>query len=244
MGKAAPTPSNYSSIANQQAGASQSAVNQQTQANRANVNGGTNSQQWVQGPDGKWTLNQGYGSAQGIADSLQQQALDANGQPLDNGSAARQQTIDAAYGDATARLDPQWAQQEQLMQSNLANQGIDPNSAAAQAARREFTQGRNDAYRGAMSSAIREGNASGSDVFRNNLAARNSPLQQLLALAGVGGPSYNTAGQAETPQLLAAGMAQDAAAQRQWEAQQKQITDAIAAGGQLLGGIGKSLFAF
>lgn len=243
MGKAAPTPGNYTGIAQQQAGASQNAVNQQTSANRANVNGNTNSQQWVQGPDGKWTLNQGYGSAQGIANQLQNQAQNAFGQPLDNGTAARESTIDSAYKAATSRLDPQWAQREQLAQSTLANQGIDPNSAAGQAARREFAQNRNDAYSSAMAAATREGNAAGSQTFRDNLAARNNPLQQLLALAGMGGPSYNTAGQAETPQLLAARMAQDSEARQRWEAEQRQITDAIAAGGQLLGGIGK-MFAF
>ena len=243
MGKAAPTPSNYQGAAQQQANASQTNVNTQTQANRANVNGATNSQQWSQGPDGKWTLNQGYGGAQGLADSLQRQALDANGQPLDDGSATRRQTIDASYKQATSRLDPQWEQRQQLSESALANQGIDPNSSAAQSARREFSQGRNDAYGSAMSGAIREGNAAGGEVFRNNLTARNSPMQQLLQLAGIGGPSYNTAGQAETPQILAAQMGQDAASQRQWESQQKQLTDAIAGGGQLLGGIGK-MFAF
>lgn len=243
MGKAAPSPSNYTGAANAQAGASQNNVNQQTQANRANVNGNTSSQQWSKDANGNWTLNQGYGGAQPIANSLQQQALDANGKPLDDGSAARQSTIDSAYKAATSRLDPQWAQRQQLADSTLSNQGIDPASQAAQAARREFSNNRNDAYTQAMAAATREGNSAGGEVFRNNLAARNSPLQQLLALAGMGGPNYNTAGQAETPQMLAATMGQDAAAQRQYEAQQKQITDAIAAGGQLLGGIGK-MFAF
>lgn len=243
MGKAAPAPSNYTGAANAQSGASQSNVNNQTNANRANVNGGTNSQQWTQGPDGKWTLNQGYGAAQGVADSLTGQAQQANATPMDDGSGARQQTIDAAYGQAQKRLDPQWAERQQLADSTLANQGIDPNSAAAQASRREFSNQRNDAYGSAMNSAISEGNRAGSEVFRNNMAARNNPLQQLLALAGIGGPQYNQAGQAETPQLLAATMGQDAAAQRAYEQQQKQITDAIGAGGQLLGGIGK-MFAF
>lgn len=243
MGKAAPAPSNYTGAANAQSGASQSNVNAQTNANRANVNGGTNSQQWTQGADGKWTLNQGYGGAQGIADSLTGQAQQANATPMDDGSQAREQTINSAYGQAQRRLDPQWEQRQQLADSTLANQGIDPNSAAAQGAHREFSNQRNDAYGSAMSGAIHEGNQAGSDVFRNNLMARNNPLQQLLSLAGIGGPQYNQAGQAETPQLLAATMGQDAAAQRQWEAQQKQYTDAISAGGQLLGGVGK-MFAF
>ena len=243
MGKEAPSPGNYTGAANQQAGASQGNVNNQTQANRANVNGNTTSQGWSQGPDGKWTLTAGAGASQGLADQLRGQAGDAFGKPLDDGSTARQQTIDASYGQAQRRLDPQWAQNQQLSDSTLANQGLDPNSAAAQGAHREFSQQRNDAYGGAMANAVHEGNQAGGEVFRNNLAARNNPLQQLMALSSQQGPSYNTAGQGETPQLLAARMAQDSAAQRQYEAQQKAITDGISAGGQLLGGIGK-MFAF
>jgi uncharacterized protein YjbJ (UPF0337 family) len=243
MGKSAPAPSNYTNTANAQSAASQNNINAQTAANRPNVAGRSSSQQWTQGPDGQWSLAEGYGANQGLADQLKGQATDAFGKPLDDGSAARQQTIDSAYGQAQKRLDPQWAQRQQISDSTIANQGIDPNSAAAQAARREFSNNRNDAYSSAMAGAVREGNAAGGEVYRNNLNARNNPLQQLLALAGMGGPQFNTAGQAETPQLLAAGMAQDAAAQRAYEAQQRQITDAIAAGGQLLGGIGK-MFAF
>lgn len=243
MGKSAPTPGNYQGTAQKQSEASQNNVNTQTNANRADVNGRSSSQQWTQGRDGRWTLNEGYGANQGLADQLQGQAGDAFGKPLDDGSTARQQTIDSAYGQAEKRLNPQWAQRQQIADSTLANQGIDPNSAAAQAARREFSNNRNDAYGSAMSGAIREGNAAGSQVFRDNLNARNNPLQQLLALGGMGGPSYNTAGQAETPQILAAQMGQDSAARQAWEAEQKRITDAIAAGGQLLGGIGK-MFAF
>ena len=243
MGKAAPSPGNYQGAAQQQSQSSQNNVNTQTQTNRADVNGRNASQQWTQGADGKWTLNEGYGQNQGLADKLQGQASDALSQPLDDGSAARQQTIDSAYGQATHRLDPQWEQRQQLSESQLANQGLDPNSAAAQGARREFSNSRNDAYGSAMNSAIHEGNAAGGEVFRNNLAARNNPLEQLRALGGQQGPGYNTAGQAETPQTLAAMMGQDSANQRAYEAQQKQITDAISAGGQLLGGIGK-MFAF
>lgn len=243
MGKAAPTPSNYTGAAQAQANASQGNVNAQTAANRPNINGTTSSQQWTQDANGNWTLTQGYGGASGIASQLQGQAGDALNQPLDNGSAARQQTIDSAYSQATSRLDPQWAQRQQIADSTLANQGIDPNSAAAQAARREFSQQRNDAYGGAMANAVREGNAAGGEVFRNNLAARNNPLQQLLALAGMQGPQFNAAGVAQSPDLLAASMGQDAANLRSWSAQQQATADAIGAGMQGLGSIAK-LFAF
>lgn len=242
MGKAAPTPGNYTKAAQAQSEASQGAVNQQTQTNRPNIIGNTQSQQWAQAPDGTWTLTQGYGQAQGLADTLQKQAMDAYGRPLDDGSAAREQTIDSAYRAATSRLDPQWAQRQQLADSTLANQGIDPLSVAGRSARQEFSNNRNDAYSSAMAAAIREGNAAGNDVFRNNLAARNNPLQQLLALAGMQGPSFNAAGVAQSPELLAAMMGQDSANLKQWEAMQKQTTDAIGAAGSLAGSLGKLFF--
>jgi hypothetical protein len=244
MGKAAPSPSNYTGAANQQAAASQTNTNQQTAANRPNVQGNTQSQQWTQGPDGQWTLSQGYGQAQGLANQLQGQAQANYGMPMDDGTNARQQTIDSSYGQAEKRLNPQWEQRQQLADSTLANQGIDPNSAAAQSARREFSNQRNDAYGGAMANAIHEGNQAGSDVFRNNMAARNNPMQQLLALAGLSGPQYNQAGRADSPDILAATMGQDSANLRSWQAQQQATADAIGAGGQLLGGVAKAAFSF
>jgi len=242
MGKAVPSPGNYQQAAQQQAQASQNNVNQQTWNNRPDIIGNTQSQQWTQGPDGRWTLRQGYGQSEGLANMLRGQAYDLMSGPMDDGTTARNQTIDSAYKAAEARLNPMWAQREQLRDSTLANQGIDPASAAAQQARREFSNSRNDAYNGALAAAIREGNASGSDVFRNNLAARNNPLQQLLALAGLQGPQFNTAGVGQTPDLLAALMGQDNANMKQWQLQQQQMTDAIGAGAQLLGAAGK-LFA-
>lgn len=245
MGKAAPSPSNYTGAANQQAAASQANVNQQTQANRPDVQGATQSQQWTQGPDGRWTLTQGYGAAQPLADTLQQQSLDALGQPLDNGTAARNQTIDESYRAATSRLDPEWQQREQLAGSELANMGIDPNSAAAQARRRELSNARTDAYSQAHAAAVREGNAAGSDVFRNNLAARNNPLAQLLALANSSrAPNFNSAGVAQSPELLSAAIGQDADAMRRWQLEIQQASDMVNAGGQLAGTVAKALFSF
>lgn len=244
MGKEAPAPSNYTGAANKQAAASAANTDKQTTANRANVNGTFGSQHWSQGPNGEWTLDQDMGANQGLADLLGKQALDAAGQPIGNGADARQQTIDSSYAEAKKRLDPQWAQADQLHQSQLANQGIDPTSAAARSSDLEFAHGRSDAYGSAMANAIREGNASGHQVFADNMAAHNNPLQQLLGLAGASrDPQYNQAGRSDTPDTLAATMGQDSAAFQRWQAQQQQITDAISAAGQLAGGIGK-MFAF
>jgi len=171
------------------------AINAQTQANRPNINTPFAQQQWTKDANGNWTLNAGLSPGmQGVADTLQHQAADAYGQPLDNGSAARNQAINAAYGQATSRLDPQFAQQDQLMASRLANQGLDPTSEAYRTAMGDYGRQKNDAYTSAMASAIQQGTLAGHTAFMDNLSARNAPMQELGGLSGfMGMPAFNPA---------------------------------------------------
>lgn len=237
MGKSVPAPSNYTGAAEQTAGSSANVVNAQTQQNRPNINSGVTSQQWTTGPDGTPTLTQGYGAAEGIAGNLRQQAEANSAAPT--GEAARQGAIDQTYGRLTQRLDPQWARNGELEDSKLANMGIDPNSAAAHASRMDFANARNDAYSGARQQALDAGHT----AFQDNMQASNNPLQQLLALSGVSGPQYNTAGQSQATDYFGASRAQDSAAMQQWQAQQKQISDLINGIGQI-GGVAAKAFSF
>ena len=244
MGKAAPSPGDYRGAAREQSNDSQAAVDAQTQRNRVNTQGPLGTQTWTRDAQGRPVLQQGFAEGvQPVASALQDQAASAWGQPLDNGSAARDQTIQAAYGQATSRLDPQWAQRQQLQQSSLANQGLDPTSAAARAANLDFGQQRNDAYSSAMTGAIDSGNQAQSQVFQNNLAARNAPLSALMALSGQASqtPQYNAAGRASDPQLLAATQMQDAANLGNWQASNQANSDAISGAmrgaGSIVGGI-------
>lgn len=182
MGKQAPQGPDYQQVAAQQ-----------TQANRPNVTTGNASQAWTQGPDGTWKMDTRLADPLQQTESvLQQQAKYGMQQPMDwgqfgqlgTGDAARQQAIDAAYGQATSRLDPQWQQREQQMRSQLANQGLDPTSEAARNAGREFGNARNDAYGSAMNSAIAQGQAAGDAVFRNNLMQRQQMISEALRQRG------------------------------------------------------------
>ncbi len=65
-----------------------------------------------------------------------------------------QGVADKAYGAMTARLDPQWAQREQMQKTQLANQGLTAGGEAYDNAMRDFNQGRNDAYQQANLGAI------------------------------------------------------------------------------------------
>lgn len=233
-------------------GAAEQQTNTQTQANRPDITTPFANQHWEVGPDGKWRLTTSLtGGAGEAADSLNAQLADLLKNPLDlsslpaldYGEHARDQAIQAAYGQATSRLNPQWNQRGQQQSSSLANAGLDPNSQAYRNAMRQFNQGRNDAYGSAMNSAIGQGTAAGNAIFQQSIAARQNalgemlkkrglPLEELGALQGLTGmPGFHGASQSP---LLQALMSQDRAAMERYGLSQSQITDLIKASSDLL----------
>ncbi len=189
----APTSPDYMGAAEKTGQSSQANVNAQTMANRPNQSTDFASSEWAQNPDGSWTQNSrlrgGLGDA---ATALQGQAGRDLSTPmdwsqfgkLDDGSAARDQAIKASYDQSTSRLNPQWDQRNQQMQSGLANQGLDPNSQAARNASLQFNQGRNDAYGSAMNSAIHDGRDAQTATFNQNMMARQQAIAEALRQRG------------------------------------------------------------
>lgn len=197
----------YFGSAYQQSQAGQQNVNSQTAANRPNqTNAYGSQQQWSYGPDGQLQLNQSFGGALGQAgQNYQQQFLQNSQTPLDNGSAARDSAITGAYGQATSRLNPQFAQQGDALNAQLANQGLSPGTAAYRTAQQQFGQQKNDAYSSAMNGAIAQGTAAQQATFGENLAAQQYPLQQLQGMQGfLGQAGFNSAGMAQAPNYLGA----------------------------------------
>lgn len=139
---------------------------------------------WTQDPvTGRWTQNSTLSPGLDAANtSLQGIYADLLGQGPVTGDAARQQAIDASYGQATSRLDPQWDKREEAMRTRLLNQGLDPTSEASKGAMSDFGMQRNDAYGSAMNNAILQGQAAGDSIFRNGLASQNAPLQQMALI--------------------------------------------------------------
>jgi hypothetical protein len=229
---------------------------------------------------------------------------------------ARQQAIDAAFGQASSRLDPMWSQREEAMRTQLLNQGLDPTSEAYRNQMSEMGRQRNDAYQGALNSAIMQGTEAGNALFRQgldqnaqhlgaqnqffgqslganaqelarqgqifgqgmgldqlglqaqnqffgqNLAGQNQafnqgmdarqqgitemmmgrqqPLQDLLSMSGLlGQQGFSHAGAAPTPDLLGAGMAQDAAGLNRWNMRNQQIGETIGGVTDFMGMIAK-----
>lgn len=208
MGKQAPPPPNYQGAAQQQAQSSQQNVGAQTTANRANQTNalGATSQWTVDPATGQWTQQSSLGGPLGqAAGSLEQQVMQGAGQPLDNGLQAGQQAAQTLYGSERAMLDPQWQQASEQNQAQLANQGLDPTSAAARAQNNQFNAAQNQAYSQAMGNAMQLLPQEQQVTFGENLAQRQLPLQQLGALQGLAGQSgYNAAGLAEPMQALEA----------------------------------------
>lgn len=255
-GKNAPPPPDYMGLAQQQADAQQQLLQQQTQANRPDQSTPFATATWTTGPDGRQTQSTNFnGPLAGLNSSLQQQAADAMSSPfsldglpgLTDGASARQQAIDAAYGDATSRLNPQWQQRENDTRSRLLGQGLAEGSEAYNNAMASLGRERNDAYTSAMNSAIGQGTSAGSALFNQSLAARNQKLAEALRQRGqafgelqslqgfTAMPGFMGAGQGSAPNLLGAAGMQDAANWRQTEDQRQRVMDMIGGGADIAG---------
>jgi hypothetical protein len=243
-------------LAQQQGDIAQRLLDQQTQANRPNQSTPFASSNWVRGPDGSWTQGVTFNGplgdvnqrAQALAAQTMGQPLDLNGLPaLTSGDTTRQQAIDAAYGQASSRLDPQWSQMESQNRTRLLNQGLAEGSEAYNRAMDRLGQQRNDAYNQAMFSAIGQGTSAGNALFNQSLAARQNglaemlqqrsiPMQDLQQLQGLTSmPGFQGAGRGEAPKLVGAASAGDAANMQRYQMQQQQMMDMISALSQLAG---------
>jgi hypothetical protein len=99
------------------------------------------------------------------------------------------QAQDAAYKSQTQYLDPQFAQQQEALQSQLANQGIAQGSAAYNTAMDNFSRQKQAAYQSAQNAAVGQGDLEQNVLFgqgaqQANLqnAASQQAMSQLFAL--------------------------------------------------------------
>ena len=140
-------------------------------------------------------------SALGMADRIKGQygsELDLSGAP---GLASRvsdqdyaqqlKQAQDAIYGKQTAFLDPQFKQDQALLESKLINQGLMPGTEAYTNAMGDFNRAKEFSYGQARDSAVQMGNALQNQLFNQKLsganlsnAARSQFLQEAFAKRG------------------------------------------------------------
>jgi hypothetical protein len=160
---------------------------------------------------------------------------------VQDGEGARNQAINAAYGQATSRLDPQWARREEAERTQLLNSGLDPSSEAYRGAMSEMGNQRNDAYSSAMNSAIGQGQAAGDSVFKNSmmgrqqsiaeaLRKRSQPLDELNKINGLSGmPSYY-----QGNEMMQGALANDNFAMQKWSAENDKTAQEVGAAAGLV----------
>lgn len=259
--KQMPAPQDYTGIATQQAQMGQQAVNQQTQQNRPDQTTTFGSTQWTIGPNGQPVQTTSLaGPLGGAAAGLQQQFADLSGKPLDlsglpqvdYGDAARQQAFESAYNQMAGRINPEFQQRTDALETQLANQGLAPGSEAGRRAMREMRTAQADALAGARGQAFGQGLQAQQQAFGQSMAARQNalaealrqrglPLQEMGALMGLTQmPGFMGAGVAPTPQLLQAAMANQADLWNLYNARKEDQGDLFGGVGQLgqtIGGI-------
>lgn len=168
--------------------------------------------------DPRLNPQQGYQLDTGIEQApALQTSLNFGGAPaLVSGDAARTNAQTAAYNDAARTLDPQWAQKEQETAANLANQGINPGSAAYKQAMDSLQQQKASAYAQARDQAQGQGLNAYNTMAGTSLAAR----QQSVGETQSQGQFANSSRSDAINQLLAAmGASNNALAQQYSTAQ-------------------------
>lgn len=181
----------------------QQAASAQADQSHVNLNGQFGSSGWSQDPKtGAWTQSQSLnGPLAGAASGLEGQI--ANQAPLDYGLQSQQNAANSAYAQATSRLDPQFAQQGEQLQSQLAAQGLDPGTDAANNAQGNLNRAKTDAYQTAQNNAWGQGLAAQQQSFGQSVQANQQPYQHLQALAQLLGNAQGV-GSAQSPDYLAA----------------------------------------
>ena len=102
-----------------------------------------------------------------------QRSLDYSGlDPLNAPDRYRQESIDAAYNQATSRLDPRFEQEQGDIEAKLRAQGLRPGEEAYQREMDNFSRRKNDAYNQAQYSAIGQGASDASRMYGMEAARR------------------------------------------------------------------------
>jgi hypothetical protein len=149
-------------------------------------------------PVGQQLLNANNQSAVGLANlqsGAEQRVADTYSKPMDLQSV--HDIADKAYGNYTSRLDPQWAQQQQLQETKLRNQGLVPGGEGWDNAMREFNNAKNDAYTQANTAAI----GTMPQTYQLATSTYNQPLNTLNAIrtgSQVQNPTFQNTPQQQT----------------------------------------------
>jgi len=138
---------------------------------------------------------------------------------------ATEDKIDAL---GAARLDPQFAKNEDALRTRLTNQGIQPGSAAWNAEMTQFQQGKNDAY----NQLYLSGN---NQAFQQALAQRDLPINEISAL--MSGSQVSQPNFVSTPSTNVAGVDYTGLVNNNYNQQMQQYNTQMAQNNAMMGGL-------
>lgn len=230
--------------------AAQTASNKETAITQAELN---NYNQVT--PDGTKTFTQTGTNADGTPQFTATTALSSSNQGIYDTNQATKQNIatigkdqSAKIGDllgtplklgneatearimelGSKRLDPRFATEEDSLRTKLANSGINEGSAAYDAAMRNFSSGKNDAYNSLL--------LSGRQLADTEVQAeRNSPINEITALLSGSQVSSPTFG--STPQTSVAGTDIAGITQNSYLDANQQAQQSVASNNATMGGL-------
>lgn len=127
-----------------------------------------------------------------------------------------------------ARLDPQWARNEDALRTRLSNQGIKPGSEAWNAEMTQFNQNKNDAY----DSLYLSGRSQGA---QEALTERNQPINEISAL--LSGSQVSQPNYVSTPTANVAGVDYTGAVQNNFQNQMGIYNSQMAQDNAVMGGL-------
>lgn len=134
-----------------------------------------------------------------VANSLSSKLGNTLSTPFNGDNKAVEDKIDSL---GAARLDPQYARSQDALSTSLANQGIQPGSAAWNAQMTQFSQGKNDAY----NQLYLNGNQ---QAYNQALSTRNQQTNEISALQSgsqVTNPTFAATTQTTIPTTDTAGI--------------------------------------
>ena len=93
---------------------------------------------------------------------------------------------DAAYDDATRRLDPQFAQADASFRQQMVNQGLAQGTEAYDKAFANFSRDKNDAYSSARNQSLAQALAAQGQAFGQDFGQQRADMSDLMGLLGYG----------------------------------------------------------
>jgi hypothetical protein len=163
-----------------------SIMDQQVQTNRPDQNTPFANSKWTRGPNGEWIQNTGFnGPLAGAADSLMTQWGQNAAAGYGNGDTARNQAIDASWGQFQRMNEPLMAQQENKSRSDLLNMGLDMGSAGFNTGFGNTLDANNRQRLNAQDQAIAAGDRAQAQTFNQNRQSWLDPLGALGQMQGL-----------------------------------------------------------